>query len=130
MVFRRRIVEAWPYLGMYLFYLIAGILVTLYPSQVILSAMQSGIAYMWSSFLIVGSLSSLYGILRDTWTGEIVGIPLVGSANAIFGIALIGYGTTTVADGIGCIFLGISFGLVGRWDDKRKVAKISQQERN
>lgn len=127
MPWRRKWRIKWPYFVMYLFYFVAGILALRFPSQVIMTAMQYGIAYVWASFLLIGGGVSLYGILRDTWTGEIVGIPLAGSANAIFGVALIAYGTSSAAAPVGCIFIGISFGLLGRWIEVRHIAKISQE---
>lgn len=127
MVWKRRVLAKWPWFVMYVTYLAAGILFAIYPSQAILTALQASIAYVWSAFLIAGSGVSLYGIVRDSWAGEIVGIPLVASSNAIFGVVLIAYGKTSAADAFGSIFIGVSFGLLGRWIETRKIAKISQE---
>jgi hypothetical protein len=111
---------------MYLLYLVAGVIACVYPSQVILNAVQTTIAYLWSGFLVVGGGASLYGIVSDVWTGEIVGIPLAGSAQGIFGVALIAYGTTSASAAIGLMFIAVGFGMIGRWIEVRQIAKISQ----
>lgn len=115
---------------MYLFFLIAGVFAMAYPTQVILTALQASLAYVWSGFLIAGGLASSLGSLRGRISGEIIGNPLLAASNAIFGGALFGYGQSAASIAIGCIFWGISFGLGARWFDVRVLAKISEETSN
>jgi len=127
---RQRIRLKWPYILMYSFYVVAGVLAFIYPTRAILDALQIYLAYLWSSFLFFGSALSLYGSLRDRISGEIVGLPLLATANAIFGTALLAYGVSPAAYAIGLIFWGVGFGLVGRWFEMKAILKIAREARD
>jgi len=127
---RKRIKAKWPYILMYGFFVVAGVLAFIYPTRAILDALQTYLVYLWSSFLFLGSVLSLYGALRDRYSGEIIGLPLLATANAIFGTALLAYGSSPAAYAIGCIFWGIGFGLLGRWFEMKAILKIAREARD
>jgi hypothetical protein len=115
---------------MYILFTIAGIFAFIYPTQVIMSAVQISLAYLWAGFLVAGGLSSGYGSLRGRLAGETIGIPLLAASSAIFGGALFGYGQTSASFSIGCVFWGLAFGLGARWLDVKNLVKISQEVSN
>lgn len=124
---QRAIKKQWYYFGMYLSFLISGVMAGIFPSQAILSIGERASAYAWAVFLIVGSASSLYGIVSDKWTGEAFGVPAVWAASTIFGVALIWAGQSMASVSIGWVFIGLSFGLIGRWRNAMRTGKISRE---
>lgn len=111
---------------MYLFFLVAGVFAMIYPAQVILRPLELGLAYLWAGFLVLGGLLSSFGSLRGKIGGEIIGNPLLAASNAIFGGALLGFGSTAASLAIGFLFWGFAVGLTIRWMDVKDLAKISQ----
>lgn len=127
MTWKQRMRAKWPYVMMYAFYVIAGALTFIYPTQAILDALQSAFIYLWSIFIFGGSSLSLYGSLRDRFSGEVIGLPLLSAGNAIFGTALVGYGKTSAAVAVGLIFWGIACGMIGRWIEMRALVRIARE---
>lgn len=113
--------------AMYLFFSVAGVLAMIWPAQVILTVFQIGLVYTWAGFLLIGGASSLFGTLKKTWAGELVGLPLLAVSNLIFGIALMSFGQTSASWAIGWVFVGVSCGLGARWLDLRSLVKISEE---
>lgn len=113
------------YSTMYLFFTLAGILAFFFPAQAILDAVQSSLVYAWAAFLTAGGGLSLISPTRNTWFGELLGLPLLSTSNVVFGLSLLGYGKTAAAIAIGLVFLGFGFGLLGRWFDIRRLAGIA-----
>jgi hypothetical protein len=110
---------------MYAFFLVAGALALVFPPQSIESALISVLVYAWAGFLFLGGLISFIGVVRDSIAGENIGIPLLSSANAIFGTALFSYGVSSAATAIGCVFWGIAFGLLPRWFEVRYHLRVA-----
>lgn len=127
MTWVRRIKLRWAYFLMYAFFLVAGVFAYIYPTQVILNALQSSLTYVWASFLTVGGLLSFGGIIQDSLVGEAIGNPLLSSSNAIFGMALFFYGSSSASAAIGCIFCGVAFGLLPRWFEVLEFLRISKE---
>lgn len=118
------------YGGMYSLLLVAGAFFAFYPSQAILNALQSGLVYAWSGFLVTGGMSSFYGVARNKWHGEMIGLPLLSAANAIFAVALFLYAQTTPSYGFGLIFMAFSFGCLARWRELRRLVKLIEGSRH
>lgn len=118
------------YAGMYLLLLVAGVFFLFYPSQVILNSLQTGLVLLWSIFMITGGASSLFGVLRNRWHGEVIGLPLLSASNSIFAIALFAYAHTAPPYGFGLIFMAFSFGLLARWRELRKLVKLAEGARH
>lgn len=110
---------------MYLFFTVAGIFAFFFPAQAILDPLQGSLVYAWAGFLTAGGALSLISPARNTWSGELLGLPLLATSNVVFGLALLGYGKTAAAIAIGLVFVGFGFGLLGRWFDIRRLAGIA-----
>jgi|GEM_PF-6028725 len=127
MPWRRNKIQRWVYGINYALFSVAGVFAFFFPSQALENALQSFLVFVWAGFLVAGGLASLYSPLRNTWKGEMVGLPLLITSSWIFGIALLGYATTPAAFAIAYIFCGIGCGFLGRWLDIRRFAVISQE---
>lgn len=110
----------------YLFFLLAGIVAFFAPAQIVERVLVEVLVYAWASFLIVGGGLCLGGKVRGNWVGEIIGLPLLATANYIFGILLFAESETTAAIAIGGVFLGIGTSLIGRWIELLKLSKDNQ----
>lgn len=115
------------YSAMYSLFLVAGVIAFFYPAQSIMNALQSGLVYTWAAFLAGGGGTSLYAAVRNKWSGEMIGLPMLSAANAIFGSAVVAYGSSNASYAIGLIFWGIAFGLFGRWLELRRLVKRAQE---
>lgn len=73
------------------------------------------IRWVWSSFLVVGALVSMYGAVRDRWIGEFVGIPLLGSGLAALIWVLVSGGGSTGRLAFACIIGSVVVTLGARW---------------
>jgi len=120
---RRPVVRA-AYLLTYLFFFVAGIFAFFYPAQAILDALKSSLTYAWAGFLTVGGGLAMWSPLRNTWSGELIGLPLLSASHMIFGLALLGFGKTAAAIAVGLVFCGIGSGFIGRWLEIRGKAKM------
>ena len=110
----------------YLFFTLAGIVAFFSPSRIIVSALVQILVYVWCSFLIVGGGLSLGSKIRNTWAGEIIGLPLLSTASYVFGILLFVRGTSSAAIAVGGIMLGLGTAFVGRWIELRHLAHANQ----
>lgn len=83
----------------------------------------AGLTYVWSVALLVGSLSSLGGVMKRSWIGEFIGlwgvfIPLIAFAISCF---LWHHGTFWIA--LGLLVLGFACSAIARCQE------VSQQKR-
>jgi hypothetical protein len=114
----------------YFFVSLAGILAFFTPAQIVDRVLVEASVYLWAGFLSVGGLLSLGGKLRNTWAGEIIGLPLLAAANCVFG-ALIWFASSTAAAlAIGSMFFGVATAFVARWIELKKLAKENQGVNN
>lgn len=111
----------------YFLFLLAGIVAFFAPAQTLERALLEILVYLWAGFLTLGSALCLFGKLRGTWAGEIVGLPCLSAASYIFGLLLLIAGTTTAAIAIGGMYCGVGTALVGRWIELRRLAKENQE---
>lgn len=114
----------------YVFFLLAGIVALLSPSQLVAQTLVEILVYAWASFLMAGGALCFIGKLRNTWAGEIVGLPLLSAASYVFGILLWMAGTSAAAIAIGGMFIGVGTAFVGRWIELRKLAQDNQGVNN
>lgn len=78
----------------YIFLLAAGSVVAIDPTRQ-LEKVDSFARFGWGGFLIVGSIMTLYGTLRDKWMIELQGMPLAASAVlGLIWVSIAGGGTT------------------------------------
>lgn len=127
--FQARLRKRWALTAMYAFTTMAGIWAFAFPSQAVLTALQTGLTILWASFLFFGSMACLIGRLRDRLGGELVGIPLVSASCIIFAFALFGYGSSAASISIGFVFFGLGIGILDRWTHIRKLLRASDGSR-
>jgi len=81
-----------------------------------LEGQDIAIRFVWSGFLLVGTLAAIYGSFFDRIMGEFVGIPLLLTALVAFVIVLAAaHSTGSIA--IGCIIASLVVVLLSRWLD-------------
>lgn len=80
-------------------------------------------------FLAVGGAASALGQATKRWTGEFIGLPLVGSALIVFGVLQGGLAQWTLY-GVPSVALLWAFGLVliGRWRDIAKLVHAAPKK--
>lgn len=125
MAWRRRVREKWPYLIMYLSFLVGGVVAMFYPTNAVLTAMERGLAYAWAGTLASGGALAFVGCVRGGLAGENVGIPLCASANWMFAVAVLTNGASTASIAVAIVFLGVGFGILGRWRDIRALLRTA-----
>jgi hypothetical protein len=123
-------VARWTWCVAYLFFLLAGLVAFFSPSQVLVTVLLKTLVYGWAGFLCVGGMFCFYGRLRNTWSGEIVGLPLLSTSNLIFSVLLFSRATSPATIAIGGIFFGMAIALSARWVEVWKVSKINQGVNN
>lgn len=94
-----------------------------------LSGQSVTIRFVWSGFLLAGTLLAIYGSSRDRIMGEFIGIPLLLTALTVFVVLLLARGTTgSIA--FGCILSSLIVVMTSRWLDLwRLVAASTRAER-
>lgn len=81
------------------------------------------LVYVWASFLLLGGLVCALGAFTDRWIGELLGLPLVSSAWAVYFVVLI-LARTASGAAAGLAFGAVAAILWARWQD---VSKIRQE---
>lgn len=119
---RRRLVYATGYLLM----AAAGALAAIWPSPNVSSAAAAAsyLVLVWDAFLVVGGLCSAIGAITQRWIGEYVGLPLLASVFAVYGVAALVGGRPFALAG-GAAFLGITALFAGRWLDVAAVRRLA-----
>lgn len=115
----------------YSLWVIAGILLTASPSEIIAGNTSGYIVYVWAIFMMVGGIFSFIGAATDRWIGEYTGLPLVISTLWLYG------GILTVASftgefsyvrlAIGLLFVSFGLKALGRWQDIRDLVKAHRE---
>lgn len=108
---RRLIVAA------YILLTVAGAAAMFWPTPTVGQAGRA-LSDFWALFLIVGGLTSAVGACRRRWTGEFMGLPLLITVWAVYGL---GAGWTAATDRpsawAGCTgLLAVAFLLGARWE--------------
>jgi hypothetical protein len=81
------------------------------------------LVYLWAGFLLLGGLLCMLGAATDRWIGELVGLPLISSAWAVYFVVL------TLALSVRGIAAGLAFGAVAlmTWARFQDVSKIRRE---
>lgn len=85
--------------------------------------------WVWSMFLLVGTLLAIYGSSRDRYLAEFVGLPLLITALMVF-VVLLGAAHTTGSIAFACFLMALVIVLHSRWLDLwRLVGAATRAER-
>lgn len=120
----------------YSFAVAAGIAATVTAPPSMLEVIGSGWARLWALYLLAGGIVCLVGVLmrrgaRGDWLGEFVGLPLIGTAVAVYGAVAMSTLNSAAGRGAGVCLLGMLASLLAvRWlrvwdDGKRSTSKPS-----
>lgn len=112
----------------YLLLAVAGVAAFPYQSPSV-SAAGAIWATFWAVFLTVGGLTSAIGVWRDHWMGEFVGLPLLVSVWAVFGVAagwrvFQGHPETIPAS---TALLAVACFLAWRWSDRNALRRTARE---
>ncbi len=110
----------------YVMWTVAG-LVSFYIPVISIRSTTSWLVYVWGFFLITGGLLCTYGSLTDKWIGELIGLPLLSSAFAVWFVVL-GLAFTTSGTVGSLTFGGITAYLLARWRDVGIVSKEADRK--
>lgn len=80
------------------------------------------IVYVWASFLLAGGILCTYGAWTDRWIGELLGLPLISSAFAVYFVVL-ALARTVSGAAAALAFGAISLVLWARWQDVSTVRR-------
>jgi hypothetical protein len=86
------------------------------------------IGVVMAGFLVVGGFMSTLGAASERWAGEFIGLPLLSSSFAVFGIISTA-GTLTAAPLLAfanlCLLLAVTSSLLARWREVKAVYRLS-----
>lgn len=80
--------------------------------------------WVWSAFLLAGSLLSIYGSWRDRYLAEFIGLPLLMTALLVF-VVLLAAGLTTGSLAFACILGSLVVVMTSRWLDLWRLTGAS-----
>ncbi len=87
------------------------------------------IRWVWSGFLLLGTLLSIYGSVRDRYLVEFIGLPFLMTSLSVF-VILLGVAHSTGSIAFGCFLLALVVVLHSRWLDLwRLVGASTRAER-
>lgn len=87
------------------------------------------IRWVWSGFLLAGTLLAIYGSIRDRHLGEFIGLPLLITALAVF-VVLLSAAHTTGSIAFAFIIASLVVVMTSRWLDLwRLIAASTRAER-
>lgn len=103
----------------------AGVFLLMSP---VLTDVYTTLATIMSWFLVVGGASSFWGALTERWVGEYVGLPLLASSFAVFGVISFApsfdvYPYVALANL--ALLLSVSAGLMARWREARGTYRLA-----
>ena len=85
--------------------------------------------WIWSAFLLAGTLAAIYGAWRDRYLAEFVGLPLLMTALSVF-VVLLGVAHSTGSLAFGCFLAALIVVMLSRWLDLwRLVGASTRAER-
>lgn len=87
------------------------------------------IRWVWSAFLLAGTLLAIYGALRDRYMAEFIGLPLLMTSLVVFVILMVA-GMTTCSIAFACFLAALVVIMTSRWLDLwRLVGATTRAER-
>ena len=103
----------------FLLFVIAGSVALVTPSKAVQYAVPPWGVFVWATFYAIGGLVCLAGVVAHSKAGEIVGLPLIAAASALYGMSLlIQFGEVNLDGGyltVGALLIGQAFNLTHRW---------------
>lgn len=81
-----------------------------------LQGQEVAVRFVWSGFLLAGTLMAIYGSARDRIYGEFIGIPLLLTALTAF-VVVLAAAHTTGSIALACIIASLTVVLFSRWLD-------------
>lgn len=85
--------------------------------------------WIWSAFLLTGTLTAIYGAVRDRYLAEFIGLPLLMTSLAAF-VVLLGAAHSTGSIAFGCFLASLIVVMHSRWLDLwRLVGASTRAER-
>lgn len=117
----------WAYAAGYLLMAVAGIFAGIWPSPNVSNAAAANqyLVLTWDAFLVLGGLFSSIGAVTERWLGEYVGLPLLGSVFAVYGLASFA-SPNRAAFAAGAVFLAIALLITSRWLDVSYARRLSR----
>lgn len=105
----------------------AGVMTTLYPSDIVKAQVGGNVVVAWSVAMTISAAICLYGAITDRWIGEYTALPLLGSVLGLYGFSVI---LASDSDSLprfafGLIVLSYASGLAARWKDVREIKKAN-----
>jgi uncharacterized membrane protein HdeD (DUF308 family) len=124
----------WAYAAGYLLMAVAGVFAGIWPSQNVsnAAAAEEWLVLVWVAFLVIGGICSSVGAATERWLGEYIGLPLLGSVFAVYGLAAFA-NTSRSVYAAGALFLAIALLISSRWLDvsyARGLARVAIQAQN
>lgn len=119
----------------YVLILCAGVVSMIKPTPTVYSVVPPVTVYLWAGFFVLGGLTSLLAVASGYRIGEVVGIPLIGSACLIYGVAVVYQSTIQTARSVfvfifvGVLFVSYAAGLFERFISALNVVQISEETR-
>lgn len=118
----------------YVLILCAGVVSTIKPIPTVYSVVPPTTVYVWACFFIIGGLASLLAVASGYRIGEVVGIPLIGSACLIYGVAVVYQSTIQTTRSVfvfifvGVLFVSYAAGLFERFISALNVVQMSEED--
>ena len=105
--------------GYFLFFTVAGFVALVTPSKAVQYAVPPWGTFVWATFYAVGGVLCLVSVAAHSKAGEIVGLPLISAASALYGMSLIIQFGQVSRDGgyltVGLLLIGQACNLAHRW---------------
>lgn len=123
----------WVMIVFYLFFIAAGIMIFAVPSHAIRVEVPTWSRYIWAAFFIVGGLLCTFGVFLKNTVGGVIGLPLLSSASALYGVSLclqyeMGHDGAYLV--VGTLLIGLALSLLDRWVGTREVFRAIQGARD
>jgi hypothetical protein len=120
-------------IAFYFCFIVAGVLIFAIPSRAIRVEVPTWSRYLWALFFITGGLLCMVGTSLKTTVGGLIGLPLLSSASALYGVSLclqyeMGHDGAYLV--VGTLLIGLAFSLLDRWVGTREVFRAIQGARD
>ncbi|GAA4992602.1 hypothetical protein WHI96_07990 [Pseudonocardia tropica] len=110
--------QRWLLVPFYGFLFVAGLIALGHPSAAVSMSASPLFTWVWAGFYVVGGFTCTVGALFKSLWGEAAGLPLIASASAIYGTAVL----LTYSDRedaaylvVGLLLMSQALGLFDRW---------------
>lgn len=117
----------------YVLMTLAGIVSFIRPSTSVYSVVPPGAVYTWAGFLVVGGAVSFVGAATGYRIGEVIGVPLVGSACVIYALSVIYQSSIQTTRSVfvfvfvGMLILSYAVGLLDRFISAWNIVHVTEE---